>query len=189
MTSLWCIMTPWLGTQEFPASNSNEKSFVPCSKKKWPPLPPSFANFVHQPFLLNRPLQYYYRSITRPCLWFWQRSGTGVSLAHATTKPELQVFSQGKKQSQTPHVILHQRQWILWCHNHPINLIGQHPPPSPYGTHLPPKTHHITPSTIYRVGGGGLAGWQISARNIKQAAMAEGEGGGGGAMGVRWTRQ
>jgi hypothetical protein len=48
--------------------------------------PPSPASLS-----LNRPLQYYYRHITRVCSRFWRRSRRGTSLARATAKPESQI--------------------------------------------------------------------------------------------------
>ncbi len=49
---------------------------------------PKIGNFHFPSLSLNRPLQYYYRRITRACSRFWRRSYTGCSLARATALPK-----------------------------------------------------------------------------------------------------
>ena len=49
-----------------------------CGKKTETFQPPSFADFVNQPFVLNRPLGYNYHSIAKPCLLCWLHSNMGV---------------------------------------------------------------------------------------------------------------
>ena len=44
-------------------------------------------NFVNQPFVLNRPLGFYYPGITRSCFQCWLRSNTGASFVLVVTKP------------------------------------------------------------------------------------------------------
>ena len=48
-------------TQEFPTNKLKKLLLGPCGRQKQRPVkPPSFAAFVNQPFVLNRPLEYYY---------------------------------------------------------------------------------------------------------------------------------
>ena len=56
-------------TQEFPIQKETSFGFM------WQN---SFADFVNQPFVLNRPLGYNYHSIAKPCLLCWLHSNTGV---------------------------------------------------------------------------------------------------------------
>ena len=63
-------------TREFPIQKETSFGFMWQKNRDFST--PSFADFVNQPFVLNRPLGYNYHSIAKPCLLCWLHSNTGV---------------------------------------------------------------------------------------------------------------
>ena len=96
-------------------------------------------------------MRYYYRPITRASTQFWRCSGRGISLAHATAKPELRLFYSPWRKTVANHTKT-PRRWQFFRHISRTDLtlrVTVSPRcPSPSQD----STRHA--STFYRAGGG-----------------------------------